>query len=82
MVILTVIIVGLIINILDNNVWLMGNEIVDTFEVDLAAYCRKKGLCVEQVEAWKDFCINAKCGIAEQSKSLQKNLKEKTREDK
>ena len=51
MVILTVIIVGLIINILDNSVWLMGNEIVDTFEVDLAAYCRKKGLCVEQVEA-------------------------------
>jgi len=49
-------------------------------QAELAAYCREKGLYVEQVEAWKDFCINANGGVAEQSKSLQKNLKEKEKE--
>ena len=43
-------------------------------------YRREKGLYVEQVEAWKDFCVNANGGVAEQSKSLQKNLKDKEKE--
>ena len=49
-------------------------------QAELAAYCREKGLYVEQVEAWKDFCINANGGVAEQSKSFQKSLKEKEKE--
>ena len=55
-------------------------ETVTMNQAELAAYCREKGLYVEQVEAWKDFCINANGGVAEQSKSLQKNLKEKEKE--
>ena len=34
----------------------------------------------KQVEAWKDFCMNANGGIAEQAKTLHKNLKEKEKE--
>jgi len=55
-------------------------ETVKMNQAELATYCREKGLYVEQVEAWKDFCINANGGISEQSKILQKNLKEKEKE--
>ena len=55
-------------------------ETVKMNQAELAKFCREKGLYVEQVEAWKDFCMNANGGIAEQAKSLQKNLKEKEKE--
>lgn len=50
-------------------------------EIELAKYCRSKGLFVEQVEAWRDACMQANGGIAEQSSKLQKELREKEREN-
>lgn len=46
-------------------------------ETELAKYCREKGLYVEQVKAWKDACLQANGGIAQESARLQKELKEK-----
>ena len=35
-------------------------------EIELAEYCRKKGLYVEQVKAWQDNCIQANGGVAKE----------------
>jgi len=50
-------------------------------EIELAKYCRSKGLFVERVEAWRDACMQANGGIAEQASNLQKELREKDREN-
>lgn len=44
---------------------------------ELAEYCRKKGLYVEQVEAWRDACMQANGGIAEEAAKLNRANKEK-----
>ena len=49
-------------------------------EIELAAYCRSKGLYVEQVQAWRDACMQANGGVAEQANQLQKNNREKDRQ--
>lgn len=49
-------------------------------EIELAEYCRKKGLYVEQVQAWRDACLQANGGVAEQATQLQKNIRQKDRE--
>lgn len=49
-------------------------------EVELAEYCRSKGLYVEQVQAWSDACMQANGGVAQQATRLQKDLREKDRE--
>lgn len=46
-------------------------------EIELADYCRKKGLYVEQVQAWRDACMQANGGVAQQASQLQRNLREK-----
>lgn len=45
--------------------------------IELAQYCRSKGLHTEQVEAWRDACMQANGGIAEEATRLNKTLKEK-----
>lgn len=50
-------------------------------EIELAKYCRSRGLFVEQVEAWRDACMQANGGVAEQASKLQKELREKEREN-
>lgn len=50
-------------------------------EIELAKYCRSKGLFVEQVEAWRDACMQANGGVADQASNLQKELREKEREN-
>lgn len=42
-------------------------------EIELAEYCRGKSLFVEQVQAWRDACMQANGGVAEQANQLQKN---------
>lgn len=42
-------------------------------ETELAEYARKKGLYVEQIKAWKDACMNANGGIAEEASGLTAN---------
>lgn len=49
-------------------------------EVELAEYCRSKGLYVEQVQAWRDACMQANGGVAQQAARLQKDLRVKDRE--
>ncbi len=49
-------------------------------EVELAKYCRAKGLYVEQVKAWKDACMQANGGVAKQATELQSELKNKTKD--
>lgn len=46
-------------------------------EVLMAEYCRSKGLFVEQVLAWRDACMQANGGIAQQAARLQKELRQK-----
>lgn len=43
-------------------------------QAELATYCRAKGLYVEQIDAWKDACLNANGGVAEAAKALKKDL--------
>lgn len=45
-------------------------------QADLAEYCRKKGLYKEQIEAWRDSCLNANGRESNQSKQLNQELKE------
>ncbi len=49
-------------------------------EVELAEYCRAKGLYAEQIEAWRDACMQANGGLAQQASQLQKELRTKERE--
>jgi transposase-like protein len=49
-------------------------------EIELAKYCRSKGLYVEQVKAWKDACMQANGGVAKQATELQAELKNKTKD--
>lgn len=49
-------------------------------EVELAEYCRSKGLYVEQVHSWRDACMQANGGVALEASRLQKDIREKDRE--
>jgi Transposase. len=51
-------------------------------EIEFSEYCRTKGLFVEQVEAWRDACMQANGGVAAQANKLQKELREKDQENK
>jgi Transposase. len=51
-------------------------------QVELSEYCRKKGLYPEQVKAWKDACIQANGGVAEEAARLNQELKKKEQENK
>lgn len=49
-------------------------------EIELAEYGRSKGLYVEQIQAWRDACMQANGGVAQQANQLQKNNREKDRQ--
>ena len=40
-------------------------------EAELAHYCRKKGLFVEQIIAWKNACVDANANVSEHEKAFQ-----------
>ena len=46
----------------------------------LSEYCSSKGLYVEQVQAWRDACMQANGGVAQQAHELQKNIWQKDQE--
>ena len=53
--------------------------VMETFamnEIELAEYCRKKGLYREQIEAWKSVCLQANGQAFDQAKQLNGALKE------
>ena len=51
-------------------------------ETELAEYARKKGLYVEQIRSWKDACMNANGGVANEAARLNRELKESEKERK
>ena len=44
-------------------------------EAELAEYCRKKGLFVEQITAWKQACIQGNVSSAQQAKAVRDQAK-------
>jgi transposase len=57
-------------------------ETASLTETELAQYCRSKGLYVEQVQAWRDACMQANGGLAQETKRLQRELRDKERDNK
>ena len=51
-------------------------------EVELAEYCRKKGLYKEQIEAWRGVCLSANGRESNQTKQLNQELKEEKKKAK
>lgn len=51
-------------------------ETASLSEIELAEYCRTKGLFVEQVQAWRDACLQANGGVAQESARYQQELKQ------
>jgi transposase-like protein len=45
-------------------------------EAEVSAYCRERGLYPEQVEAWRDACMNANADAAQQAKQHRQARKE------
>jgi transposase len=60
--------------------FLIVMETAQLSEIELAEYCRSKGLFVEQVTAWKDACMQANGGVAQQATKLQQELRQKDKE--
>jgi transposase len=59
--------------------------VMETFalnETELAEYCRKKGLYLEQIEAWRTVCLQANGQVFDQSKQLKGSLKEEQKRTK
>lgn len=53
--------------------------VMETFsmnELELAEYCRKKGLYREQIEAWKSICLQANGHAFDQAKQMIGALKD------
>lgn len=51
-------------------------------EIELAEYCRKKGLYPHQVKEWKNACMQANGGVAEEASRLNLQLKKTEKEKK
>lgn len=52
-------------------------------ESELAEYCRRKGIYVEEIKAWKQQCLNANThSKKEDSEALKSNLKEEQTKNK
>jgi len=49
-------------------------------EIEVAEYCRRKGLYPEQIKSWQDNCMQANGGVAQELALSQKREKEKERE--
>lgn len=57
-------------------------ETASMTETELAEYARKKSLYVEQIKAWKDACMNANGGVAQEAARLTKELRAAERANK
>jgi transposase-like protein len=44
-------------------------------EIELAEYCRRKGIYIDEVKAWRDQCLKANQTIVEDPKELKESLK-------
>lgn len=50
-------------------------------EAELSRYCRGKGIYPDQVKDWKDVCMQANGGVAEEASRLNKEMKSKNKEN-
>ncbi len=55
-------------------------ETISMNEAELSAYCRNKGIFPDQVKDWKDVCLQANGGVAEEASRLNKEMKSKEKE--
>mgnify|MGYP000844617933 FL=1 len=60
--------------------FLIVMETAKLSQAELAEYCRQKGLFVEQIEGWRDACMQANGGVAQEATRLQKELRQKDKE--
>lgn len=44
-------------------------------EAELAEYCRKKGIYVDEVKSWREHCLKANQATTVDSKELKESLK-------
>jgi len=51
-------------------------------EAELADYCRTHGLFVEQVNAWRDACMQANGGVAKEAERYQQELRQEKKRSK
>ena len=51
-------------------------------EQELAAYCRRKGLFVEDIKAWREQCIRANSSSSKDPLKLEEDLKEEKQKTK
>lgn len=49
-------------------------------ESELSKYCRTKGIYPDLVKEWKDVCMQANGGVAEEASRLNKEMKSKNKE--
>jgi transposase-like protein len=54
----------------------VGLETAALNDAELAEYCRRKGLYVEQIAAWRAACQSANANAAEQARSQREQAKE------
>lgn len=62
--------------------FLIVMETAKLSEIELAEYCRSKGLFIEQVLAWKDNCVQANGGVTQQLSRLQQEIRQKNQDNK
>jgi transposase-like protein len=60
--------------------YLIVIETATLSEIELAGYCRKKGLYVEQIKSWQDNCMQANGGVAQELALSQRREKDKDKE--
>jgi transposase len=51
-------------------------------EAEVAEYCRKKGLFAEQIDAWKDNCLQGNTSADQLSRSARKEVQKARNENK
>ena len=76
------------INIKSKNNWTSQDkfqvvlETATLSEIELAEYCRKKGIYLEEFKAWKEQCVNANTACKEDSNELKTSLKDEQKKNK
>jgi len=50
-------------------------------EAELSRYCREKGIYPDQIKEWKDVCMQANGGVAEEASRLNKEMRSKNKEN-
>jgi transposase len=55
-------------------------ETISMNEVEIASYCRSKGIYAEELKVWKEACTSANDKLLESTAGFKKEIKEKDKE--